>query len=293
MEKYEDFKARNAAFGSYNIPSLHEDEMQRNYEIALQVEKTYNEHFGNIDEPRIGDIVEFADDYHVYKTAKIVEDHYGDGKLCICERGCSHTDGTFFSTSGGAFVRKDKSELVLVGEDENVVWTWGCYGVGAHQGIYFPLKVRKWIIPYDPKNVKRSIVKFEKNDDGEIISVSIENSTEFYSAMGFDSLRAFEAWADYVGYNYRVENERGYSNQTVSQKCWTDKFPKPTNGKPIKVCANGRIHDGLVVNEEFSVTHWWPNVRRNHPQYGTPEYKEESAKELKLFRKYARNPMGV
>lgn len=294
MESYENFKSRNAAFGNYNIPTCHEKEMQKCYAIALQVEKTYNEKFSKTDEPQIGDIVEFADDYHVYKHAKITEDLYGDGKLCICENGGSWTDGESFSTSGGAFVRKDKSLLQYAGEDFNVVWTWGCYGVGAHQGIYFPLKVRKWIIPYEPKNVKRSIINFKKNDDGEIISVAIENSDScMYSVMGFNSMAAFKAWAEYVGYEYHMENERGYSHQKVLQKCWTETVPKPENGKPIKVLANGRIHDGLVVTEEFSVTQWWGNIYRPHAAYGTPEYKKECDEELMLHRKYAQNPMGV
>lgn len=292
MESYENFKARNANFGEYGF--VEEREMLRNYEIALQVEKTYNETFANTNEPQIGDIVEFADDYHVYKHAKIVENLYADGKLCICENGGSHTDGKYFSTSGGAFVSKDKSELVLAGEDFNVVWTWGCNGAGAHQGIYFPLKVRKWIIPYEPKNVKRSIINFKRNDDGEIVSVAIENSDSFFcNAMSFNSLLAFEAWAKYVGYEYHVDGNRGYSPQKINERCWTKNVPMPENGKPIKVLANGRVHDGLVVSEDFVITQWWPNICREHAAYGTPEWRKECDEELALHRKYAQNPMGV
>ena len=160
METYEKFCYRN---GGFNGGCNSEEVMRKNYAIALKVEKIYNANHPNTKEPQVGDIVEFADDYHVYKYAKIVEPHYCDGRLCVCENGGSFTDGKFFSTSGGAFVGKEKSELQYVGEDFNIVWTWGCYGSGGNQGIYFPLKVRRWKIPYDPKNVRRSTIRFESH----------------------------------------------------------------------------------------------------------------------------------
>lgn len=293
MESFKEFIKRNAGWDPDSCFHT-EKEWNKNYEIAMQVEKTYNEMFKNIKEPKIGDIVEFTNGFRVYKNAKIVENLYHDGKLCICENGSSHTDGKYFSTSGGSFVSKDKSLLQPAGEDFNVVWTWGCNGAGAFQGIYFPLKVRKWIIPYNPKEIKRSIIYFKKNDDGEIISVSIENSDCMYSEMVFNSLHAFEAWANYVGYEYRIENGRGFSNKKLSQKCWTTTIPKPENGKPIRVLANGKIHDGLVVTEEFEITQWWPNLpEKKKYEYGTPEYRKEMDEEIKKFHKYSCNPMGV
>ena len=139
-------------------------QMQKNYEIALQVEKNYYEKYGTAKEPKIGDIVEYADEYHVYKYASIVENLYYEDestRVCVCENGHSHTNGKFFSTSGGAFYGMDKSALQYVGEEINYVWTWGCEGAGASQGINLPLKVNKWIIPYDPKKVKRSTIQFK------------------------------------------------------------------------------------------------------------------------------------
>lgn len=289
MENYEKFKARNANWDCDSYFHT-ENEFEKNYAIALQVEKVYNENFPNINEPQIGDVVEFTDGYRVYKHALIVEDYCGDGKLCICACGCSHTDGKYFSTSGGSFVRKDKSELSLAGEDYNVVWTWGCHGAGASQGIYFPLKVRRWIIPYNPQDVRRSIIYFKKDEDGKVISVSIANSDSLWSCgMSFNSLKAFEAWANYVGYRYYIEGERGFSPQAVKEKCWTTTVSKPSGGKPIKVFANGDVRDGIAVTDDFTVTQWWPNFYRERPAYGSPEYEKEFAERSK----YMYNPLGV
>lgn len=266
------------------------DEMQKNYAIALEVERNYMEKFGSIKEPKLGDIVEFTDGFHVYKHASIVENVYFEDpntRVCICENGSSHThSGRYFQTSGGAFHGMDKASLVYVGEDENIVWTWGCHGAGADQGIYFPLKVNRWIIPYNPREVKRSRVYFL--EDG----VHIQNSESCMCyAHTFYSRKAFEAWAKYTGYEYQMNEDgsRAFSPQEVKQKCWTEVVPKPENGKPIKVLANGHIHDGLVVKEEFCITEWWGNFRRQYPKYGTSEHQEE----LKEYYKYHNNPMGV
>ena len=285
MIEFERFKKMNQHRWS-------DDEMQKNYAIAQEVEKNYMEKFGSIKEPKLGDVVEFSDGFHVYKHASIVENVYFEDpntRVCICENGSSHThSGRYFQTSGGAFHGMDKASLVYVSEDENIVWTWGCNGAGADQGIYFPLKVNRWIIPYDPKEVKRSTVYFL--EDG----IHIQNSESCMCyAHTFISRKAFEAWAKYTGYEYYMdENEdKAYSPQEVKQKCWTETVPKPQNGRPIKVLANGHIHDGLVIKEEFCITEWWGNFSRTHqyPKYGTPEYQEE----LKEYYKYRNNPMGV
>ena len=59
-------------FEELNQHRWSDDEMQKNYAIALEVEKNYMEKFGSIKEPKLGDIVEFSDGFHVYKNASIV-----------------------------------------------------------------------------------------------------------------------------------------------------------------------------------------------------------------------------
>lgn len=279
MFEFEQFEKLNRSHWS-------EYEMRRNYEIALKVEERYYAEHGTAKEPKIGDIVEYTDGWHVYRNAKIVENMYGDddSKVCVCDSGHSFTNGDYFSTSGGAFHSKEKALMQYVGEAENIVWTWGCYGAGANQGINIPIKVNRWIIPYDPKAVKRSTVRFSQD------AVSIENNYDcMFKVMSFNSRRAFEAWARYVGYEYHMEGEVAYSPQKVVTKCWTSDDNKPTNGKPIKVLGNARVHDGLVVTEDFCITQYWPNIYRPEPKYGTPEYE----KQMEAYWRYHENPMGV
>ena len=295
MESYEKFKSRNAGFDSY-YGSVSDDAMRKNYDIATAIERAYYKKFGNTDEPKIGDIVEFSDGFSIYKHGKIVENLYGKseyGMLCICENGHSFTDGEFFSTSGGAFVHKHKSLLKPVGYEENIVWTWGCHGAGASQGIYFPIKVRKWIIPYEPIR-KASKVYIKGRNAG--VAVRIENFGEFYDSKRFKSIRAFKAWAKYVGYHsepFKGTFER-VSPQKIVNRCILDLKNLPKNAKPIKVLANGKIHDGWVTNDGNVITEIWLNkYNPDQPRYGTEEYKKMAEKEHQDFIKYSENPLGV
>lgn len=303
MMTFEDFKRSNQGFGYYGQPT--EKEMLECYEIAQEVERTYQDYYGHIDGPRIGDIVEFADHYRVYKHAKITEDLYGCGKyglLTVCESGSSHTDGRYFSTSGGAFKRIHKDKMQLVGEDENLVWTWGCYGSGAHQGIYFTLKVRRWLVPYDAATLDRSKLiirgRGKKGYDGrELDAVAITNfgSLGFYEEH-FESIKAFRAWADYVGYKSHKWGSSMFekaSHQRIEDKCYTDPaWQPPVGAKPIKHVFNGEVEDCWVVTTDESIMYYWPNIYdpdKRRAAYGSPEY-ERSIRE---FHKYSGNPMGV
>lgn len=302
MESYETFKRRNAAFGSYGIVT--ENEMQANYAIALNVEKAYSENFGNMTEPKIGDIVEFSNGYKVFKYAQISENLYGGseyGMLCVCECGSSHTNGENFSTSGGAFWRFHKSNFQLVGETENVFWTWGCHGSGGNQGIYFPLKVHKWIIPYEPiMNASKVIINGsnKKNWRGETMpAVTITNSDQIMGySQSFCSVKAFNAWAEYVGFKHESFGRGTFerrSAQRIEDKCYTDPAWKvPKGAKPIKIIRNGSLKDAWVVTTPERIMYYWPNIydpQHKEPQYGTPEYE----KKLIEYRKYDGNPLGV
>lgn len=293
MESYDIFKENNGAWNSEYGYGNSESEMQKNYEIAKAVEAKYHENYGNIEGPRIGDIVEFSDGFRVYKHAKIVEDVYHNkehGLLCVCENGSSHTNGEYFSTSGGSFRSFHKSLFQLVGTDENMVWTWGCHGAGAHQGIYFTLKVRKWLIPYEPIKV-RSTATIRKNDRGKY-GVEIQNFGDWYNQIRFDSIKAFLAWAEYAGYEHNNDGHGTFerrSPQRLVTNYVCDKKDIPENGKPLKWVNNGRIRDAWVVADENTVTTFVDHTPKKEYRYGTPQ----SDKEIELFHKYSGNPLGV
>lgn len=300
MITFEEFKENNRAFGTYYIPSMHETEMQKCYAIAEDVERNYQQNYGGIDGPRVGDIVEFADDYEVYKHGMITEDMYGVaqyGVMTVCQHGSSHTDGKYFSTSGGSFVRIHQSKMRLVGEDYNMVWTWGCYGAGANQGIYFPLKVRRWLVPYE-KPSRRSWVDFHDNIMKHSDAVTIRNTNEStFCAEHFKSIKAFMAWAEYVGFKYRSTYHGGsrhkISAQRIEYKFFTDASWQPPKGaKPMKRIYSGDVKDVWVVTTDDTITYYIPNLWREEekrPECGSPEYERQ----IQEYWKYDGNPMGI
>lgn len=306
METFEIFSGRNQGFGEYGFPT--EDEMRRCYEKAKSVEQRFMEKFGSIEGPRLGDVVEFADEFRVYKHGQVSENLYGGdkyGMLCICERGSSFTSGDGLSTGGGAFRHIHKSKLHYAGETTNTFWTWGCHGSGARQGIYFTMPVRKWIIPYE-RPMCRSKVTFNgrgKMFKGrELPAVSITNFDSYMGyAESFVSIKAFLAWADYVGYRYKPWHGcmmEQVSRYRIESRCYTDKdWQAPDGARPMKMIRNGEVKDGWVVNTTDDVIlYLWPNIYdpnemrldRDHPFY-----KARQDEKHRLFLKYSGNPMGV
>lgn len=300
METYEQFKTRNAHWDSDSYFHT-EEEFERNYAIAKNVERIYNETFTNINEPQIGDIVEFFDGFRVYNHAKVVENLYGGsnfGMLCVCENGSSFTDGKYFSTSGGAFKAIHKSKFQYVGEDTNIVWTWGCHGAGGNQGIYFPLKVRKWKVPYNPVLKKSRVVikgKGAKDLYGRALdAVWIEHYSDcFGHAASFRTIQAFRAWAKYVGFESKPYNgifER-VSSQAIVRKYFWKKDEVPADAKPIKVIESCRCVDAYVLNDGQNIVYYIPNpnILPQRPKFGTKEYEEERNE----CGKFWGNPLGV
>lgn len=292
---YEEFVAMNAGF---NEGSWSDKDMELNWKIVQEVAETYRRRFPDNVAPKIGDIVEFSDGFHVYRNAKIVEDLYYKseyGVLCICENGSSHiTKNAGFSTSGGAFVRRHKSKLKRNGFDSNTVWTWGCNGIGAGQGIYFQLRVNRWVIPYDESSVVRSTVRINgcgaKSADGtKIPAVVVGNTSEWFGFQTFESIKAYKAWAEHVGYRTFQQNSCFHleSNQRLVRKYIVKDEDIPKDAKMIKMVSNGRVRDCWVTSEENDIIFNIDNRSIPEIKYGTKEDEEERL----MFWKYSSNPL--
>lgn len=294
---YDEFVAMNASF---NEGRWSEKDMEDNWKIAKEISESYTRKFQDNDSPKIGDIVEFSDGFRVHRQAKIVEDMYRGsehGMLCICENGSSHiTNSICFSTSGGAFVRRHKSKLVRNGYDFNTVWTWGCNGVGAGQGIYFTLRVNRWLIPYDEGSMVRSTVRINgsgaKSMDGtKIPAVRVCNTSDMYCFQSFDSIKAYKAWAEHIGFKTSQYESCLHlsSNQRLVQKYVTKDGDIPVNAKLIKRVLNGRVRDCWVTTDGNDIVFHTDNRSISEMKYGTKEDEEET----RMFRKYSDNPLGV
>lgn len=285
METFEQFCQNNVGWDGGRAL---EHEMKDNYDIALSVYDRYVTHHMGEKGPKIGDIVEFSDGFQVYKQAKIVEDLYFRGKhgmMCVCEQGTSHTDGVHFSTSGGAFKSFHKAKFQYAGKAKNTVWTWGCNGPGASQGIYFTLDVDKWIIPYE----KPAGSYVELNGKDGNYPVTIKNPGEWYSGKCFVSTKAFLAWAEYVGYKHKSDGHgtvHRNSPQKLVRKYVTEDEQIPKDGKPLKAVSNGDIRDAWVVTTDDAVTTYVDH------RYSTQRPIGEWA-DMDEWNKYNGNPLGV
>lgn len=297
MISYEEFKQMNMGFG-HGLYDKEDEIMRQNYTIACEVERKYIKNFPNTNTPQPLDTVEFATDLCVYKHAMIVGDRYmrRPHLLTICENGSSWTDGATFSTSGGAFPHFHKSRLIPAGTDTCLVWTWGCHGAGANMGIRFPLNVRKWLIPYNKPTRMTSVTIYGKNSvdfngrsrEAVVVESWFKYGNPEYFYHSFESIKAFNAWAEYVGFAHRPERGTFHrvSAQTLLQKYILSSSEAPQNGKPLKWLHNGEITDAWAVNERGTITTYVLNKTRNRT---TPISDDELAE----YRKYRANPMGV
>ena len=148
MTDIERFKKDNSAWDMrYGLP--HSDkEWQENYDIACEVEERLSSAYPMNGEVHPGDLVEISDGYRVYKNALVCSIDV-NGVCEVCEQWSAFTLGGSFSVSGGAFHRIHKSNFVRRGNGRAVYWTWGRNGSGANQGIYFPVIVQRWVVPYE------------------------------------------------------------------------------------------------------------------------------------------------
>lgn len=296
MISYEEFKSMNMGFG-HGILDKEDNIMRQNYAIACEVEREYMKNFPNSDTPQPLDTVEFATDLCVYKHAMIVGDRYmrRPHLLTICENGSSWTDGATFSTSGGAFPHFHKSRFVPAGTDTCLVWTWGCHGAGANMGIKFPLNVQKWLIPYDNPTRRTRVTIYGKNGvdfygrqrDAVVVESYIMYGNPTYFYRSFESIKAFNAWAEYVGFVHHPEKDTFHrvSAQTMLQKYILSRDDAPKNGKPLKWLHNGEVTDAWVVNDGDTITTYVLNKTERSSQL--------SEDDLAEYRKYHANPLGV
>lgn len=307
MENYRQFAKRNQIWDGYyayapcfileSDKNEEKDPMKRNYAIAGKVCETfYSSYDWNSDKPQVGDVVEFSDGYDICKDG-IVVSILRHGLIEVCGAGSSWTDGKSFSTSGGPFQRKHVSQFVRNGMGIHSVWTWGCHGAGAGQGIYFDLNVRKWLIPYEkpePHTRVRLYGRGAKNWRGEPYRDAVRVDDGSMASHGFASVRAFLAWAEYVGFEYEHIGSRYNRKACQWLKRVSISRPSeiPRGAKPLKEIENGTVVDAWVRKEGDTICTYVPNI--NSWKCGAfGDHAVSGDEDLRLFRKYSGNPLGI
>lgn len=255
------FKEMNAAWDGGVSHS--EKEWSQNYEIACGVEEAIDGRFGFGGGVRPGDTVEISDGFRVYKNALVAGvDRFG---VCeVCEQGSAFTAGGGFSVSGGVFHRIHESRFVRDGYGRSTVWTWGCHGSGRGQGIYFPLLVQRWIVPYD-KPRKEAVVRFHTGKCDPMRRVVVDPGFLSFGELSFRSVSAFRAWAEYTGLGYEKSGESGggvitrRADRNLTSRYFIRIEDLPDGAKPLYDLSNGEMVVCYCSNDGETVTIWRPN----------------------------------
>lgn len=168
--------------------------------------------------PKAGDYLRFTSKYGDYNAHAHIEytdeERYGgnvcEGGSCAFITAKEDKSGIRCSGSGGPWCDVPVSEMKYVGEEEKMFWTWGSYGAGAHQGIYFTAKVNVW--EYEspeqitPGYTTKDYDKFYMSDSGENSKYTKESGYRYYISTGAYGKAAFE---DIEGYKAWLHTFRG------------------------------------------------------------------------------------
>lgn len=101
--------------------------------------------------PKVGDIVEYTNEYGDYYMNAHIENKYEDGNIYICERPYvpfirvnKNENGIICSTSGGAWCTIPVANLIYIGEREKTFCDWGHCGACGDGAVEFKAKVSVW-----------------------------------------------------------------------------------------------------------------------------------------------------
>lgn len=262
---YKDFQVMNMGWdsGCCRISdSYAEKQMRKNYEIYRNVKREFYRHYNrNLSVPQKGDVVEFVNNNRLYPHAAVESvDKYG--LMYVCEQGSTHTNGKYFSTSGGAWTHIHISHFEFAGYEYRRFWTWGAHGSGAHQGIYFDILVKKWRQKDIPKIVPMHEVclfsKYYRERCG--YKAVVKDYSNMYVFVGFETFKRFKEWAKYVGLTYRKRSDgRYFANQFLKREYFGAIDELPSGCKPIKATVNGSDVRCYVHNDGETITYFCPN----------------------------------
>lgn len=138
--------------------------------------------------PKVGDIVEYTNEYGDYYMNAHIENKYEDGNIYICERPYvpfirvnKNENGIICSTSGGAWCTIPVTNLIYIGEREKTFCDWGHCRACKDGAVEFKAKVSVWRytssenkfisentgMPYTTKDFARMKINYCADEYGE------------------------------------------------------------------------------------------------------------------------------
>ena len=125
---------------------MHDSDVAKANNYVELIERTRSE-----TEPKIGDIIQYTNEFGDYYMSAHINSVNEDGSLYICEQpyipfinADSENNGVVCNTSGGKWCSLPKEKLVYVGKREKRFCDWGNCGACADGAIEFMAKVSVW-----------------------------------------------------------------------------------------------------------------------------------------------------
>lgn len=139
-------------------------------------------------ESKIGDMIQYTNEYGEYFEKAHIDEIYEDGELYICERPYvpfvgvnENNNGISCSTSGGAWEYLSKEKLTYVGKSKKRFCVWGNCGACADGAVEFEADVNVWSYTssenkfiskitgnlYTTKEFNRMIIHYYANEYGQ------------------------------------------------------------------------------------------------------------------------------
>lgn len=225
-------------------------------------------------EPRIGDIVQYINEYGDYYMSAHIDNIYDDEEVNICEQpyipfinANVNNDGICCSTSGGAWCNIPKDKLVYIGEREKKFCDWGNCGACADGAIEFKAKVSVWSYtssenkfiskingkPYTTKDFKKMHIYYNPNENSRYNFFG--NSHAWVTDLEMQAwLRTFRAEVFDFGYNHMVVWYWKEERHSISPKEFESlDLPEDTLMNNAKVLRCKRKYD----EETHTVHTYW------------------------------------
>lgn len=154
-------------------------------------------------EPKIGDIVQYTNEYGDYYETAHIQKVCKDGTINICEQPYvpfiinKDSNGIYCSTSGGAWCDLPTGKLVYIGKREKTFCDWGNCGCCADGAIEFNAKVSVWeYVDENNRFISKNGYKFTTKDFNRYyISFNLNKKDTNY--IYFTEGRAWENKLDY------------------------------------------------------------------------------------------------
>lgn len=226
--------------------------------------------------PQQGDVIEFVNNNRLYRNAMVGDPITEHGVLHICEQASCHTDGEYFSTSGGTWTHIHQSHFEFVGNVFRRFWTWGANGAGGGQAIYFDMLVHKFRQIDMPKVTPEHRIYFGNPRYKEYgYKVTVMKDWQ-YIFKGFETIQQFKDWAKYVGLTYtRDEWGRYWSDQFIKTEFFWKMDTIPARSKPITMMWNATNVKGYVYKTGDTIIFYTPNP--NAKEVWIPVHEKELA----------------